>query len=92
MSTIYASLVVSCMFVPPSMIKKLGLKWTIVVCQCSYTLFIAANIFPRWYTLIPSAIILGFGAAPLWTAKCTYLTGKATKLILLKSVLLMLII
>ena len=69
MSTIYASLVVSCLFLPPGMIKNLGLKWTILISQCSYTLFIAANIFPRWYTLIPAAVILGLGAAPLWTAK-----------------------
>lgn len=26
------------------------------------------------YTLVPAAIILGFGAAPLWIAKCAYLT------------------
>ena len=74
LSTIYVSLVVSCLFVPPTLIKKLGLKWTIVISQCTYTLYLAANMYPKWYLLLPSAIILGFGAASLWTAKCTYLT------------------
>lgn len=26
------------------------------------------------YTLIPTSILLGLGAAPLWSAQCTYLT------------------
>lgn len=30
-------------------------------------------IFGR-FTLIPTSMILGLGAAPLWSAKCTYLT------------------
>ena len=53
LSTIYISLVISCLFVPPAMIKKLGLKWTILISQCTYTIYMAANIYPRWYTIIP---------------------------------------
>ncbi|XP_070273447.1 protein unc-93 homolog A isoform X4 [Myotis yumanensis] len=30
--------------------------------------------FPDRYTLIPTSILLGLGAAPLWSAQCTYLT------------------
>lgn len=26
------------------------------------------------YTLIPTSILLGLGAAPLWSAQCTYIT------------------
>merc|ERR1719193_371859 len=37
-----------------------------------------AQFYPRWYTMIPAAIILGFGAAPMWSAKCTYLTQVGT--------------
>jgi hypothetical protein len=66
LSAIYVSLVISCLFVPPALIKKLGLKWTIVLSQCTYTLYLAANMYPKWYILIPTAVILGFGAAPLW--------------------------
>lgn len=54
LSTIYVALVLSSLFVPPIMIRKLGLKWTIVVSQATYTLFIASNIYPSWYTSIPS--------------------------------------
>lgn len=37
----------------------------------------AANIIPRWITLIPSAFIVGVFAGGLWSAKCTYLTELA---------------
>ncbi|XP_067844455.1 protein unc-93 homolog A-like [Heptranchias perlo] len=74
LSVIYAALILSSMFLPPVMIKYLGCKWTIVISMCCYVTFSIGNFYPSWYTLIPTAIILGFGGAPLWSAKCTYLT------------------
>lgn len=32
------------------------------------------KVFFGRYTLIPTSVILGLGGAPLWSAKCTYLT------------------
>ena len=48
-----------------------------------YSTYIGAQFYPEFYTLIPGAIILGMGAAPMWSAKCTYLTQviKAKKLV-----------
>jgi hypothetical protein len=59
LSTIYISLIISCIFLPTILIKKLTIKWTIFFSQLTYILFIAANIYPQYYTLIPTAIILG---------------------------------
>jgi hypothetical protein len=59
LSTIYVSLILSCIFIPTVLIQHLGIKWTIFCSQITYILFIAANIYPRYFTLIPSAIILG---------------------------------
>lgn len=39
--------------------------------------FIAAQFYPRFYTLIPGGLFVGFGGGPLWAAKCTYLTVAA---------------
>ena len=36
LSTIYVTLVISSMFLPPLLIDKLGTKWTIVLCQFRY--------------------------------------------------------
>lgn len=74
LATIYVSLIVSCMFLPSLVIKKLTCKWAMVACTFCYSLYMLAQFYPSSYTLIPAAIILGFGAAPMWSAKCTYLT------------------
>lgn len=77
MATIYIALVLSCMFVPTFMIRRLGLKVTLFVSMAMYTPYFAANFYPTWATLIPSTIVQGLGGAPLWTAKCAYLTTMA---------------
>lgn len=79
LSVIYASLVISCMFVPTWLIKKLTVKWAMCVSMFCYSTYIAAQFYPEFYTLIPGAIILGLGAAPMWSAKCTYLTQVGNK-------------
>uniref|UniRef100_A0A3Q3XCC3 Protein unc-93 homolog A n=1 Tax=Mola mola TaxID=94237 RepID=A0A3Q3XCC3_MOLML len=73
-SVIYASIIISSMFLPPIMIKNLGCKWSIVAGMACYISFFFGNLYPGWYTLIPTSFILGLGGAPLWSAKCTYLT------------------
>ncbi|XP_064641276.1 protein unc-93 homolog A-like [Lineus longissimus] len=74
-SVIYGSLVLSCMFIPPVLIDALGYKWTIIGSMFCYLVYMLANFYASWYTLIPGAIILGLGAAPAWAAKCAYLTN-----------------
>ena len=76
-ATVSASMILSSMFLPSIMIKKLKVKWTLVISIFCYSLNIAAQFYPEFYTLIPTAFILGLGAAPLWAAKCTYLTQVA---------------
>ncbi len=43
-------------------------------CVQSYSVYVAAQFYPEFYTLIPAAIVVGLGAAPMWSAQCTYLT------------------
>ncbi|XP_053565142.1 protein unc-93 homolog A-like [Bombina bombina] len=79
LSVIYGALIISSMFVPPIMIKTIGCKWTIVASMCCYITYSLGNFYPSWYTLIPTSVILGFGGAPLWAAKCTYLTESGNR-------------
>ena len=65
------------MFMPSILIKMLKVKWTLVISIFCYTTYIAAQFYPEFYTLLPTAFILGMGAAPMWSAKCTYLTQVA---------------
>jgi len=78
LATIYVALIVSCMFLPSLVIKRLTCKWAMVACTFTYSLYMVAQFYPKTYTMIPAAIILGFGAAPMWSAKCTYLTQVGT--------------
>ncbi|XP_013207771.1 protein unc-93 homolog A [Microtus ochrogaster] len=74
LSTIYCAMMLSSMFLPPVLIKKFGCKWTMAGSMCCYMTFSLANFYPNWYTLIPASVLLGLGAAPLWSAQCTYIT------------------
>lgn len=79
LSTLYGALVISCCFVPSWLIKKLKEKYTLSLCMLGYSSYIAAQFYARYYTLIPTAILVGLGAAPMWSAKCTYLTKVGTR-------------
>jgi len=59
LSMVYASLVLSCMFVPPILIGKLGAKYTIMLSMCGYVIYTLSMFYPKWGTLIPASIILG---------------------------------
>lgn len=74
LSAIYAALIISCIFVPTFLIKRLTVKWTLCVSMLCYAPYIALQIYPRFYTLVPAGILAGLGAAPMWAAKATYLT------------------
>jgi len=79
LAIIYGTLIISALFMPTIVIKKLGCKWTIVVAICGYVTYSLANFYPSWGTLVPSSIIVGFSAAPLWSAKSAYLTTTASR-------------
>ncbi|KAM9316720.1 protein unc-93 homolog A-like [Gastrophryne carolinensis] len=79
LSVIYGCLILSSLFLPSIIVKKIGCKWTIVASMCCYITYSVGNFKPNWYSLLITSAILGFGGGPLWSAKCTYLTTNAIK-------------
>ncbi|KAK9743709.1 Ion channel regulatory protein UNC-93 [Popillia japonica] len=77
LASIYGSLILSNIFLPVIIIKWLGCKWAIAVSFMTYMPFMIAQFYPRFYTMIPAGLMVGFGGGPLWCAKCTYLTVAA---------------
>lgn len=73
-AVLYAFLMLSCMFVPKLLTTRIGFKWTIPLSFSGYILWMAANGYAHWYTMVPASIIVGICAAPLWTAQCSYFT------------------
>ncbi|XP_023941435.2 UNC93-like protein [Bicyclus anynana] len=74
LAAVYAGLIFSNIFLPVFVIKWLGTKWAISLSFITYMPYIAAQMYPRFYTLIPAGLIVGLGGGPLWCAKCTYLS------------------
>lgn len=70
----FVAVAISCLLLPKALIQLLGCKWTIVGSMGCFILWIMSNLHPTWATLIPSAVVMGTGWAPLWTAQCTYFT------------------
>ncbi|XP_069811629.1 protein unc-93 homolog A-like isoform X1 [Dendropsophus ebraccatus] len=74
LSVVYGCLIVSSLFLPPIVIKKIGCKWTLVISMCCYVSYSVGNFKPNWYSILITSAILGIGGGPLWASKCTYLT------------------
>lgn len=64
-------------FSAPAVVQRVGLKRTIILAMGMYGSFIAANIFPRWYTIYPAAVAVGLACPPLFVAQNTFLTALA---------------
>ena len=75
-AVLYGALTLSCIL-SSIMIEKMTVKWAMVVGVFSYSTYIGSQFYPEFYTLLPTAVVLGLGAAPMWSAKCTYLTQVA---------------
>ncbi|KAJ9585939.1 hypothetical protein L9F63_020416 [Diploptera punctata] len=74
---IYISMMTSTIFLPVIVIRWLGCKWTMPVSFVCYMPYILAQVYARFYTLIPAGLLDGMGAGPLWCAKCIYLNVVA---------------
>ncbi|KAI5633680.1 ion channel regulatory protein UNC-93 domain-containing protein [Phthorimaea operculella] len=74
LAAVYAGLIFSNIFLPVMVIKWLGTKWAISLSFVTYMPYIAAQLCPRFYTMIPAGLVVGLGGGPLWCAKCTYLS------------------
>ncbi|KAF8793243.1 UNC93-like protein like [Argiope bruennichi] len=71
-AVVYISFGLSSLLLPNFIIKKLGTKNTLLFAMILYLPYIAANFYPMWITLIPSAVLIGIGASILWGSQCTY--------------------
>ncbi|XP_031396379.1 UNC93-like protein 3 [Punica granatum] len=58
-------------------VRALGSKNAVLLGTTGYWLFIAANLRPSWYTMIPASLYLGFASSIIWVGEGTYLTSTA---------------
>ncbi|KAI8436993.1 hypothetical protein MSG28_010395 [Choristoneura fumiferana] len=74
LAAVYAGLIFSNIFLPVAVIKWMGTKWAMSLSFVTYMPYMAAQLWPRFYTMIPAGLMVGLGGGPLWCAKCTYIS------------------
>lgn len=74
---VYGTFFLSCFGFGPVVLGKFGPKWCIVIAWIFYTLFVAANFYPRAWTLYPSAAAIGFAGSIVWIGMSIYVTSLA---------------
>jgi len=62
-----------------AIVQKLGEKLSLFFGALGYVIFLAANVYPTFYTLIPGAAVIGLGAAVLWTAQGSFMAKCSTE-------------
>jgi hypothetical protein len=63
--------------VASSVVRYLGSKNALILGTTGYWLFIAANLMPTWYTMVPASLYMGFAASIIWVGQGTYLASTA---------------
>ncbi|XP_077979841.1 UNC93-like protein MFSD11 [Glandiceps talaboti] len=58
----------------PSVVSVLGPKWSMVIAGVTYALFIAGFLKPMEWSLYLTSVLVGIGAAVIWTAQGNFLT------------------
>ncbi|GFQ84431.1 UNC93-like protein [Trichonephila clavata] len=76
-AVVYAGFCICSLLLPKYVIKKLGCKITILIASVLFIPYIAANFYPTFLTMMPSAFLLGLASSLLWGAQCTYFNESA---------------
>ncbi|GBL76423.1 Protein unc-93 A [Araneus ventricosus] len=76
-AVVYGGFCISSMLLPKYVIKRLGCRITILIASVLFIPYIAANFYPKWFTMMPSAFLLGIGTSLIWGAQCTYFNESA---------------
>ena len=76
MSCVHSTMVLTC-FLAPLWTNVFTAKWTLALGALCFLLWFGANFYPTFYTLLPAAVVTGFGHGLLWTAESSYLLKLA---------------
>uniref|UniRef100_A0A8C5LWL2 Unc-93 homolog B1, TLR signaling regulator n=1 Tax=Leptobrachium leishanense TaxID=445787 RepID=A0A8C5LWL2_9ANUR len=63
----------------PVLIRFFGTKWMLFLSSGIYALFVSTNYWEKYYTLVPSATVIGVMIVPFWASLGNYITRMAQK-------------
>ncbi|KAH3767213.1 transporter, major facilitator subfamily protein [Pelomyxa schiedti] len=78
-ATIYITFAVSALFLSSGVVKKLSPKWSMAIGTIAYAVYVGANLYPQYYTLIPTAAMVGVSASILWAGEGAYVSIASTR-------------
>ncbi|CAF3858734.1 unnamed protein product [Rotaria sordida] len=70
--------ILSCLIFTNPLIFIGGYKWTIVLAQFGFLIYIAANMYPKVWLMHPASVFCGLFRAGFWTALSAYITDLGT--------------
>ncbi|GFU33295.1 protein unc-93 homolog A [Nephila pilipes] len=79
LSVFYGLAAFSCLY-GPIFVQKLTPNWTVVLAFVLVALYISTFFYPRPYTVIPSAVLLGLSFGPLFCAQTTFLMQLVSRM------------
>lgn len=66
-------------WIAPAVVFLLGPKWSLFAGACTYCLFIGFFLLPMAISLYITSVLIGMGAAVIWTAQGNFLTINSTE-------------
>ncbi|KAH9495869.1 Protein unc-93 A [Bulinus truncatus] len=76
LSIIYFTAVVSSVL-SPTIIGLLGAKTVLVAFFLAHSVYVLANFYPAFSTMVPAAVALGAFNGPAWTSQALYISANA---------------
>ena len=46
---------ITCIVLPQFIVDLIGYKWTLVISEIAYTVYVSSNIYPKYFTMLPGA-------------------------------------
>ena len=77
LSCMYACIILSGILAP-AILKLIGEKKILIISFICHVIYTGTNFYPTFATLLPSSILLGITAGPMWTSQSVYLAHKAS--------------
>lgn len=79
LSILYALFMVSSLFTP-GLINAFGTKYVYLSGVVGYCVYIIANYYSTWYTLVPACVIAGLASGPVWAASRVHIIQIAIEM------------
>ena len=76
LSCLYACIILSGVLAP-AILNSIGEKRSLIISFICHVIYTGTNFYPTFATLIPSSVLLGLTAGPMWTSQSVYLAQKA---------------